>query len=104
MRVLFDKEYLERLYRTGTSDKKHRFQPEIVKKYIKVVDVMIAVPNVQSLTFYKSLHYERLTGDKIGLSSLRVNDKYRIEFDEIIEGDEQIASICNIVEQSNHYD
>lgn len=104
MRVLFDKEYLSRLYASGTTDKKHRFQPDIVKKYIKVVDVMISVPNVQSLTFYKSLRYEKLVGGKAGISSVRVNDKYRIEFEEIIEGEEIIASICNIVELSNHYE
>lgn len=30
MRVLFDKDYLERLYKKGDSgDKKHRFQPQV---------------------------------------------------------------------------
>ena len=104
MKVLFDKEYLGNLYEKGDSgDKKHRFQPQVVKKFKKVVDLMIVSPNVLSLAKYNSLNYEKLSGDKAGLSSVRVNDKYRIEFEEIVQDDEVIATICNITELSNHY-
>ena len=104
MKVLFGKEYLCQLYEKGScSDKKHRFQPQIVKKYKKVVDLMISSPNVLSLTRYNSLCYEKLSGDKLGLSSVRVNDKYRIEFEELLQEEETIATICNITELSNHY-
>ena len=104
MRVLFDKDYLERLYRKGDSgEKKHRFQPQVVKKYIQIVDLMIDSPNVLSLTKYNSLRYEKLLGDKNGLSSVRVNDQYRIEFEEITKDNGTIATIVNITELSNHY-
>lgn len=104
MKVLFDKEYLGNLYEKGDSgDKKHHFQPQVVKKFKKVVDLMIVSPNVLSLAKYNSLNYEKLSGDKAGLSSVRVNDKYRIEFEEIVQDDEVIATICNITELSNHY-
>lgn len=104
MRVLFDKYYLERLYRKGDSgEKKHRFQPQIVKKYIQIVNLMIDSPNVLSLAKYNSLRYEKLVGDKNGLSSVRVNDQYRIEFEEIIINNETIATIVNIIDLSNHY-
>ena len=104
MKVLFGKEYLCQLYEKGScNDKKHRFQPQIVKKYKKVVDLMISSPNVLSLTRYNSLCYEKLSGDKLGLSSVRVNDKYRIEFEELLQEEETIATICNITELSNHY-
>lgn len=65
---------------------------------------MTELPNVISLTQYNSLHYEKLHGDKSELSSVRVNDQYRIEFQEIIEGAETIAAICNITDLSNHYE
>lgn len=52
---------------------------------------------------YRSLHYEKLKGDKVGLSSVRVNDQYRIEFEEHIVDGQTLATICNIVELSNHY-
>ena len=104
MKVLFDKDYLGYLYKKGDSgDKKHRFQPQVVKKFKRVVDLMIESPNVLSLTKYNALRYEKLTGDKKGLSSVRVNDQYRIEFEEIIAENEIIATICNITELSNHY-
>ncbi len=104
MRVLFEKDYLERLYRKGDSgEKKHRFQPQIVKKYIQIVNLMIDSPNVLSLAKYNSLRYEKLVGDKDGLSSVRVNDQYRVEFQELTVGDETIATIVNITDLSNHY-
>ena len=40
---------------------------------------------------------------KTGLSSVRVNDRYRIEFEEHIKDGEAIATICNITDLSNHY-
>jgi proteic killer suppression protein len=64
---------------------------------------MIASDNVLSLMKYGSLHYEHLHGNKEGLSSVRVNNQYRIEFEEEIKNGETIASICNITDLSNHY-
>ncbi len=104
MIVTFDKIYLQELYVKGkTEDKKHRFQPPIVAKYVKVINLMKQLPNVMGLCKYGSLHYEKLHGDKDGISSVRVNDQYRIEFTESIEEGRQIATICNIIELSNHY-
>ena len=104
MEILFDKEYLKQLYECGNcKDKKHRFQPQVIKKYVKVVDLMISSPNTISLAKYNSLHYEKLVGDKAGLSSVRVNDQYRIEFEERIKDGDTIATICNMTELSNHY-
>lgn len=104
MIVTFEKTYLQELYTEGkTSDKKHRFQPQIVSKYVKVINLMKQQENVLGLAKYGSLHYEKLSGDKDGVSSVRVNDQYRIEFTERIESGKQIATICNIIELSNHY-
>lgn len=104
MEILFDKEYLRQLYEKGScNDKKHGFQPQVIKKYIKVVDLMYASPNTLSLAKYNSMRYEKLVGDKLGLSSVRVNNQYRIEFEERVKDGETIATICNITELSNHY-
>ena len=72
-------------------------------KYIRVIDIMIDAPDVQGLLRYNSLNYEKLKGDKAGLSSVRVNDQYRIEFEEQVREGETIATICNITDLSNHY-
>lgn len=104
MLVTFEKEYLRELYEKGqTSDKKHRYQPQIVKKYLRIVDLMMEASNVMELARYGGLHYEHLHGDKDGLSSVRVNDQYRIEFREVLQGEKTIAELVNILELSNHY-
>ena len=104
MVITFEQQYLKELYTLGkANDKKHRFQPHIVDKFIKVVNLMKQQENVLGLTKYGSLHYEKLHGDKEGLSSVRVNDQYRIEFIEETEADKQIATICSITDLSNHY-
>ena len=103
MIVTFEEDYLRELYEDGqASDKKHRFQPQIIKKYTHVVDLMMAEANVMGLTKYGGLHYEHLHGDKEGLSSVKVNDQYRIEFREIIEGEKTIAEMVSLTELSNH--
>ena len=104
MIITFKEKYLQDLYTEGRStDKKHRFQPQIIDKYVKVVNLMKQQENVLGLTKYGSLHYEKLHGNKKGLSSVRVNNQYRIEFTEAVETGKQIATICNITELSNHY-
>lgn len=104
MIVTFDKEYLEELYTQGKSkDKKHRFQPEVIKQYKKRIDTLKKVKRVEELFVFNSLNYEVLKGDKDGISSIRVNDKYRIEFTVSNNDAETIVYICNILELSNHY-
>lgn len=104
MIVTFQEEYLKELYKDGhANDKKHRFQPQIVKKYTRIVDLMMEQKNVMGLAKYSGLNYEHLHGDKEGYSSVRVNKQYRLEFKEILEGDKTIAEVVNLTELSNHY-
>ncbi|MDR3180756.1 MAG: type II toxin-antitoxin system RelE/ParE family toxin [Prevotellaceae bacterium] len=104
MIVTFEKEYLRDLYETGkTTDKKHRFQPEIVRKYKYCIKVLLAANGVEDLYTVNSLNYEVLKGDKKGISSIRVNKQYRIEFTVRDEGVEPVVTVCNILELSKHY-
>lgn len=103
MEVAFNEIYLRDLYLMGKSDKKHRFQPHIIRKYIQIIDLMTEESDVTGLAKYNSLNYEKLKGDKLGLSSVRVNGQYRIEFEEHIRDGETVATICNITDLSNHY-
>lgn len=98
MEVRFNETYLRELYTEAKSDKKHRFQPQIIRKYIRIVDLMISEKNVLGLAKYNSLRYEKLVGNKKGLSSVRINSQYRIEFEEYVKDGETIASICNITD------
>ncbi len=104
MEIVFNKTYLRDIYQTGQcNDKKHRYQPNIIRKYIDTINLMKRLHNVTGLRQYNSLRYEKLKGDKAELSSVRVNDQYRIEFKEYMKDGETIATICNIIELSNHY-
>lgn len=104
MEIKFEKAYLEELYLHGkTSDKKHRFQPQIVAKYRKTIDLLESLSGIEDLYRYHSLHYEVLGGDKAGRESVRVNDQYRIEFKTTKMFSEIVVTVCNIIELSNHY-
>jgi len=109
MVLKFEKEYLRQLYETGTtSEKKHRFQPEIVRAYAKCVYRLEETTVPEDLYKYQSLHFEALIGDKEGLYSVRVNKQYRVEFSisQIELNKETVETnitICNIIELSNHY-
>ena len=104
MEIKFDKTYLEELFLTGkTTDKKHRFQPQIATKYKKTIIILKSVSCVEDLFPYHALHYEKLKGNKEGLESVRINDQYRIEFktNKVISQTE--VTICNIIDLSKHY-
>lgn len=109
MVVKFDKEYLADLYYKGHSrDKKHRFRPDIIERYKRRIDILCSATCIESLYRIHSLRYEVLRGDKAGISSIRVNDRYRIEFivgqERDAAGTEKEITICNIIELSNHYE
>ena len=105
MTIKFEQEYLSELYYEGKShDKKHRFQPQIVKKYIRIIDLMESLDATEDLYRFKALNYEKLVGDKQGRESVRVNEQYRIEFRSETVGSDRRITICNILELSNHYD
>lgn len=56
MIATFGKEYLQKLYYTGKSgDKKHRFQPDIVRRYIDRINILISK---ESIIIELSNHYK----------------------------------------------
>ncbi|WP_293668271.1 type II toxin-antitoxin system RelE/ParE family toxin [uncultured Parabacteroides sp.] len=104
MVVTFEEAYLRDLYIKGkVDDKKHRYQPDVVRRYQKCVDFLLDAKRVEDLLSINSLNYEVLKGDKKGLSSIRVNNKYRVEFTVRDSIEEPIVTVCNIIELSNHY-
>lgn len=104
MIVTFEHDYLKVLYEDGRcSDKKHRFQPDIIRRYQKAIKFLKGASSIEALWPIRSLQYEVLSGDKAGLSSVRVNDQYRVEFSVTLNEKEPVLTICNVVELSNHY-
>lgn len=104
MEIRFEKEYLRQLYEEGkTTDKKYRFQLHIVKRYQLRIKALEQANRIEEIVVINSFNYEVLKGDKAGISSIRVNDQYRIEFTVKRVALESVVTICNILELSNHY-
>lgn len=104
MIIEFDKDYLLELYTEGkTRDKKHRYQPEVIRGYQKAVFVLSSANAVTDLFLNNALKYEVLKGDKKGISSVRINKQYRLEFTVRDVMNEQIITVCRLLDISNHY-
>ncbi|MCD8269476.1 MAG: type II toxin-antitoxin system RelE/ParE family toxin [Parabacteroides sp.] len=105
MIVKFDKEYLSELFYYGkSSDKKHRFQPNVIQNYKRRIETLNNAPNIESLYALHALNYEILVGDKKGISSIRINKQYRLEFAASYDIENELTiTICNILDITNHY-
>ena len=104
MEIIFDKDYLREMYYEGkSSDKHHRFQPQVIRKYIRVMNILDAVNRTEDLYRFHALNYEKLVGNKQGLESVRVDKQYRIEFKTSEKDNDKMITICNIIDLSNHY-
>ena len=104
MKIEFDKEYLSDLYFNGkTTDKKHRFQPEVIRSYQKAVAILANAKRVEDLFVFKSLNYEVLVGYKKGVSSVRCGKQYRLEFIVKDNMEDITIRVCYLLDISNHY-
>lgn len=104
MIIEFEKEYLSELYYEGKcSDKKHRFQPQVIRNYVKRIVTLAEALNVEMLYPLNSLNYEILTGDKKGISFIRIDKQYRLEFKVSTTDLDPVITICSIIDITNHY-
>lgn len=104
MVVKFEKEYLRELFENGKcSDKHHRYQPQVIRKYVLRVVTLQNAPNIETLYPLHSLNYEVLVGDKAGVSSIRIDDKYRLEFTVGMDSADPTITICTLEDITNHY-
>ena len=104
MIIEYEQNYLQELYQEGKCrDKKHYFQPQVVKKYQNRIDTLITTTCKEDLFVFHSLHFEALHGDKAGLYSIRVDNQYRIEFSIKELGTKASITIARIFKLSNHY-
>ena len=68
----------------------------VIKSARRKLTVLRAAVDDRCLRNWKSLHYEKLKGDREGQRSIRVNNKYRIVFELDSDSDPQIATILSI--------
>lgn len=78
MRVVFRDARLAAV-RTGDSGQTG-LPVEVVQSLRRKLDVLDAAPDERTLRNWKSLHFEKLGGDREGQRSVRINDKWRLVF------------------------
>lgn len=73
-----------------------RLPVAVIRSARRKLTILRAATDDRTLRNWKSLHYEKLKGDRKGQRSIRVNDKYRIIFELDSEAEPQKATILAI--------
>lgn len=101
MIIEYEKEYLQELYDKGKcKNKKFRFQPQVVQKYQKRIDTLMAATGIEDLYVFNSLNFEALDN---GFYSIRIDYHYRLIFKIREDSTEKTITICIITDLTNHY-
>lgn len=103
MIIEYDQEYLEELYLfSKSSDKKHRYQPQVITKYQRRIDTLIAANRIEDLFVFNSLNFESIDSAN-NLYSIRIDYHYRLILKITMTQTEPVVTIARIIEISNHY-
>ncbi len=73
-----------------------RLPVSVIKSARRKLTTLRAAVDDRTLRNWKSLHYEKLSGDREGQRSIRLNDKYRLVFTLDSEVEPQKARILSI--------
>ena len=73
-----------------------RFSIAVIRSARRKIKLLRAATDERALRNWKSLHYEKLKGDRAGQRSIRVNDQYRIVFELDSESNPQRVTIISI--------
>jgi proteic killer suppression protein len=73
-----------------------RLPVAVIKSARRKLTVLRAAIDDRSLRNWKSLHYEKLKGDREGLRSIRLNDQYRMVFELDEEAEPKTVTVLNI--------
>ena len=79
MRICFDDDELRRLCEE-LDFRAPRYGSDLVKAIRKKVGIILAAATEQDLRSMKSLHFEKLAGNRAGQYSIRLNDQWRLVF------------------------
>ena len=103
MHVIFNNDYLEKLFIGEPVKGKPKYPHQVIEKFIKRIDLIKLIDNSNEFIHFKSLNFEKLKGDKKDLYSVRVDKQYRLEFK--IENDIiHLVELIIIEELSKHYE
>ena len=94
MRIVFADEELALIETSRAGET--RLGVSIIKSARRKLTVLRAAVDDRSLRNWKSLHYEKLRGDREGQRSIRLNDQYRMVFELDEETEPQTVTILQI--------
>lgn len=97
MQIDFEDDVLRRLYEDPRS-RVARLHPELVKAYRRKVQVIVGAESEIDLRALKSLHFEKLEGDREGQHSIRLNDQWRLILRIQAQEDHKVVFIVEIVD------
>jgi len=76
MRYLFKDRKLEALYTTEKGT--HKYAHAVVEAFFEAIAIIEAAVDERDLRAIKSLHYEKLSGNRQGQRSLRLGGQFRL--------------------------
>lgn len=72
--------------------------PDLTKQYRRKMALIANAPDERDLRAMRSLHLEKLEGDRKGQHSIRLNDQYRLIFRLRTGDDGRVAVIIEVVD------
>lgn len=93
MEVRFGQQALSRLEREGGDG---GYPSGVVRAFRKRLALIRASPDERDFYALKSLHFERLKGDRRHQRSMRLNDKYRLILELKSDGGQRVVEIVGI--------
>ncbi len=76
MRFRFADKKLQSLYTDETGAE--QYEPGVVRGFFRVMAIIQSAPDSRDFYMFKSLHYEKLSGDRAGQHSFRLNRQWRL--------------------------
>lgn len=98
MRFIFASKKIEELY---THEKGvQKYPSSVIEAFFEKMQIISAAADERDLYALKSLHYERLQGDRKGDRSIRLNKQWRLtlRFETDLQG-----NLLIIIDIENHY-
>lgn len=97
MQIDFEDDELRRLYE-DPGFRVPQFHPDLLKAYRRKMQVIVAADSELDLRAMKSLHFEKLQGDRADQHSIRLNDQWRLIFRIEAADDGKVVFIIEIVD------
>lgn len=84
-------------------NKLYKSNPTLIKQFIKTIKFLQQAKKIEELLQLKGLHYEKLIKERVGQSSVRINDQYRLIFIEKFDDSIPPKVVLLLIEEITDY-